>query len=736
MRQGSASVIMALQLIPMRYPTPPTRWAGLIVCLALAAYFAYSTKQSGAKFAKNIRTTEYVASSACAGCHVEISKTYRQTGMARSFARVRIGNTDTGVYYHDASERHYTVAQREGRFYQRRYQQQQDGEPFNQIEKEMHYVLGSGSHASTYVNRAASGKLVQLPLAWYAGRGGFWAMNPGYDRPDHMDFRREIGEDCLFCHNAYPREGKLGEGIDCQRCHGPGGRHVELAGTKATLQQVRAAIVNPKRLDRDRQLEVCMQCHLESTSRALPYSIVRYGRGTFSYRPGEPLADYILHFDNAFGTGHDDKFEIAHAAYRLRKSACFLKSGTMTCTTCHDPHQKPRADAAPCLSCHSQPHTPSRDCIGCHMPKRRTDDVIHVIMTDHYIQRRKPSRDLLQPLREVHDSESSAYRGEVVPYYPSTADELYVAVAQVKERSNLKAGIRRLREAIARYRPARAEFYYDLAEAYWQTGERDQAIAMYDEALRRDPGYLPALRNFGVALSRSGQFARAIEVLRRAPGDAVALSNLGEVYLQQGDAAGALAVLRNSISLNPDVPEAQNNLGQALSARGDRSAAMAAFREAIRIRPDYAVAHNNLANALSETGDFFQAQRHYKLAIAADAKYAEAHYNYGRALAERKRFREAELEFEQASRLAPDFAEAFNNLGNAIAAQGSAARAIPQFRRAVELKPEFGAARLNLGIALANAGQPNEALKQLQMALGSPDASIRAAASRALEALR
>jgi hypothetical protein len=32
--------------------------------------------------------------------------------------------------------------------------------------------------------------LVELPLAWYADGGGLWAMNPGYDRPDHMGFRR------------------------------------------------------------------------------------------------------------------------------------------------------------------------------------------------------------------------------------------------------------------------------------------------------------------------------------------------------------------------------------------------------------------------------------------------------------------------------------------------------------------------------------------------------------------
>ena len=89
---------------------------------------------------------------------------------------------------------------------------------------------------------------------------------------------------------------------------------------------MRAAIVNPARLTPERRLELCLQCHLESTSRRLPYSLRRYGRAMFSYRPGQPLENYILHFDHAPGAGQDDKFEISGAAYRLMKSACFLKS--------------------------------------------------------------------------------------------------------------------------------------------------------------------------------------------------------------------------------------------------------------------------------------------------------------------------------------------------------------------------------------------------------------------------
>jgi hypothetical protein len=61
--------------------------------------------------------------------------------------------------------------------------------------------------------------------------------------------------------------------------------------------EIQAAIVNPKRLSPDLQMDVCMQCHLETTSAKLPGMIRRFNRDPFSYRPGEPLA-YMVYFDH------------------------------------------------------------------------------------------------------------------------------------------------------------------------------------------------------------------------------------------------------------------------------------------------------------------------------------------------------------------------------------------------------------------------------------------------------
>jgi tetratricopeptide (TPR) repeat protein len=717
----------------------------------------------------------YADSSACAECHAGIARTYALTGMARSMAKVRADDVTTGRFHHAASNRQYAILERGGAVVQRRHQPGFGGTESNVLELRADYVIGSGNHARTFVHRASDNRLLQLPVSWYADGGGRWAMSPGYDRPAHLDFRRVIDEGCMSCHNAYPRRpvqddgtgpqfaGDVPEGIDCQRCHGPGQRHIA-AMRAGNVGDGLNAIVNPATLDRERQLDVCMQCHLEPTSSPLPFQIRRYDQPAFSYRPGQPLGGAFIYFDHATAPArtreYADKFEIAGGAYRLRQSACFLNS-QMTCVTCHDPHDIPRGEkavqhyVAVCRNCHQPAHAggvPSvtaagraATCLDCHMPKRRAEDAVHVVVTDHFIQRRKPARDLTAPLEEGAALAGKPYRGEVVLYYPpalppTAENERYLALAQVQHGSNLTAGIPRLQAALERDVPGRAEFYYELARAYSKTADHAAVIRWSETALQHDPSFAPALKELAAAAAARGEWDRAIQALQRAVAlrsrDAHAMADLGNAYLQQQRVADAIDVLRRALVLDSSLPRASNTLGLALLATGDATQAERQFREAIRVQPDLAEAHNNLANLLAGRQAYAEAAYHFEEALRADPKNVEAHHSYGVLLGLMRSFPRAVSELQEAVRLSPGLARAHTDLADVLTITGRIVEAARAYELAIQANPREYEAHYGLGEIRAGQRRTRDAVVHFEAAAQSSDPALRDAASARVAALQ
>ena len=737
---------------------------------------------------QEVAASDYADPASCASCHRAIAGTYRLTGMARSFSKARADDArlaESGSpipdfktnnrLHHAASDRYYTMAERGGALLQRRHQRGFDGKETNVLELAADYVIGSGNHARTFVSRARDGRLLQLPVSWYVDRGGRWDMSPGYDRPTHLDFRRVIDEGCISCHNGYPRDrlqdngtgprftAALSEGIDCQRCHGPGQRHID-AVTALDVDAARRAIINPATLNRERQLDVCMQCHLEPTSTPLPFQIRRYESPAFSYRPGQALSEAFIYFDHA-STGsrdrdYDDKFEIAGAAYRLRKSACFQKS-QMTCVTCHNPHDIPRGEqavqhqVAVCRSCHDATHArgvprvavagPRSTCVDCHMPKRRAEDAVHVLMTDHFIQRLRPARDLTAPFKEAEALAGTPYRGEVVLYYPAalpstSENELYVSLAQVQQGSNLMAGIPRLQKAIERYKPERTEFYYELARAYAKTGNHAAAIEWCEAALRHDGNFAAALKELAAAAAALGKWDRAADALQRAvemhPDDTHALADLGNVYLQQHRGDEAMQTLQRALALDASLPRASNTMGLAALAKGDRARAEQQFREAIRTQPDLAEAHNNLANLLAGRKDYAEAAYHFEQALRSDPNYAAALHGYGLVLGLMQSYPRAVAALQAAIRLAPGLARAHTDLADIFAITGRVDDAAREYGLAIQANPDEYDAHFGLGEILVRQRRTPEAVAHFEAAAQSADPAQRDAARARLAALR
>ena len=682
----------------------------------------------------------------CATCHQKIADSYRLTGMGRSAFKPAPANTiesysRNNEFLHSTSGTHYAMIVRGVGYYQRRWQIGFDGKETNVEELKIDYVIGSGNHARSYLHRTASGGLIELPLGWYAQKGGYWAMSPGFDNP-HPQTRRFASYGCVFCHDAYPEippgheapgsdpvfTGDLPEGIDCQRCHGGGANHIrtaQVAGAKSA--EIRASILNPSRLTPALQMDVCLQCHLEPTSGDLPSLIRRFDRPPYSFTPGEPLANFELFFDHAPGTGHDDKFEIVNSsAYRLRKSQCFLKSnGAMTCTTCHDPHTTAANYSEACRKCHANmtANHPGAvtECISCHMPKRQTDDVVNAMMTDHWIQRRPLPRQL---------TKASPYRGEVVPYYP--APLLYVAVAQVALQNNVAEGAAELSRLLAQFKPREAEFYMML-------GQAQNSVDAFEQALRIQPDSPRILIALAGALKSAGLFSRAAETLKRAieisPRNTAAWYQSGALDFSLGHIPEAIDKMRKAVSLDPDFAGARTGLAEILWRAGKIDEAQDKLREALRTNPYDPGAYDLIGRVLAGKGSAPESLFDFEKATRLRPNYAPYLYDYALELTTANRIDDAQTQVRAALRADPDMAEAHELLGGLLAGKRQLPEAEREYAEAIRLKPDSARAHLDLARVLAAEGNLTGAIEQLRKAADGSDPQIAQLASQALRQL-
>ncbi len=725
-------------------------------------------------------TNSYVDPSMCAGCHRQIYESYRQTGMGRSFYRPAPSNTiedykNKNHYSSSLSDTHYAMIVRDGVYYQRRWQVGLNGIETNVEEMKVDYVLGSGDEARSYLHRTSRDTLIELPLGWYSERGGYWALSPGFDSK-HPQTRRMVSYECLFCHTGYPQVsekamsqtidpvfvGKLAEGIDCQRCHGPGGQHVHvIQGPNPSSDEFRRTIVNPAKLEPQRQMEVCMQCHLEPTSGHLPSIIRKFDRDPFSYIPGQPLEDFVRYFDYPEGKGYDDRFQIVSAAYRFRKSRCFLESkGTMTCLNCHDPHrvlpsgqEAVQFYASACRKCHEPvlaqkiaagQHTASIDCISCHMPKRRTEDVVHVVITDHLIQRKPLNRNLLAELTELHIPESDDYHGEVLPYYPAqpaptTENNLYRSVAQVLLQNNLVKGVEVLSRQIAQNPRLRPEFYTTLGDAWANTGEAKKAASAYEQALKLSGGSLIAFSGLARVQLQQGDATRARETLDRAlhetPLEPNILYQYGLLEAQSGRREEALVWLQKALEINPDLPEGDFNLANLLIQSGRIQEAEPALIRSLVVDPYDAAAYDLSGQVMATKRDIAGALYNFQKAVHLRPGYPPYLYDHALALVQAGQYDEAKTQVQAAIQADPSYAEAHEVLGALYVREKQMELGINEYRQAIAVRPGMMRVQLNLGLLLYSRGDRTEAIEHLRIAASDSNPAISGPASHALQKL-
>lgn len=142
------------------------------------------------------------------------------------------------------------------------------------------------------------------------------------------------------------------------------------------------------------------------------------------------------------------------------------------------------------------------------------------VITDHFIRRKVPRRDLQAELQERHLTDAEEYHGEVVSYYPSSLPKTsensrYLAVAQVAQQNNL-IEVADLAREMNQHPPREEEFYIALGDAWKNSGNSEAAVGAFEQAVRIKPKSVTALRSFAASLKASGNVSRSEQILNRA----------------------------------------------------------------------------------------------------------------------------------------------------------------------------------------------------------------------------
>ena len=277
---------------------------------------------------------------------------------------------------------------------------------FQKRRESIDLVTGSGKRGQTFLYWQGD-QLFELPVSYWTD-GRQWINSPGYDNGT-ANFSRPIHPACMECHASYLRplssnpgtnrfeRDSFVPGISCETCHGPGAAHV--AGHTNVHSNIPhstdASILNPARFSRDRQVDLCAQCHNGIARESLAPA--------FSYIPGKPLNEFFKPLPSPV-IEHPDVH--GNQVGLLERSRCFTSSKTMTCSTCHDTHavERPAASYSDrCMSCHQWQSCGAAkrlgekiksNCIDCHMPIEPTTVIVsqtgerqvHATMRNHWIK--------------------------------------------------------------------------------------------------------------------------------------------------------------------------------------------------------------------------------------------------------------------------------------------------------------------------------------------------------------
>jgi len=196
------------------------------------------------------------------------------------------------------------------------------------------------------------------------------------------------------------------------------------------------------------------------------------------------------------------------------------------------------------VGCHTAAHRQQERCVTCHMPRTKTVDGNHGVMTDHSIPK-------------VPRSDAAPAPGALTAFL-GVGDDRALGLAYAE------LGDRRAREHLLRATPQDWPVRLRLAVLERDAGH---AMKLYESVLRDNPYEPAALVNLGSLLAQAGRTADAAGMWERAlqanPAWEEAVLNLSQIK----PANEARTVLSRYLELNPVSGKARARLAEVERTR-------------------------------------------------------------------------------------------------------------------------------------------------------------------------
>ncbi|WKJ90887.1 tetratricopeptide repeat protein [Methylomonas montana] len=179
---------------------------------------------------------------------------------------------------------------------------------------------------------------------------------------------------------------------------------------------------------------------------------------------------------------------------------------------------------------------------------------------------------------------------------------------------------------------------------------------------------------------------------------------------QSGQLDQAEALYQAILEAFPQCPEALHFFGLLRHQQGDSDAAIRLIEQALVEAPQYSDAYNNLGNIYNKLEQFEHAAEAYGKALDLNPDNAAAYSNFGIVLGHLLRFEEAVEAFTMAVSIMPENSEFYRNLGNVFKKQGDFAKSAAAYRKVLCLKPYQSDNYENLCLMLYLLGHVEEAI--------------------------